>query len=231
MDELFLLTPIPMHDNIGQSLDNYSEEASNDDPDLESTKLNELISIEEVESACRVNSDHKSSGVNGIRPAYLKIPSCIKFIHALCNHFFKTGTVPSSWLEAFIKPIPKASKNSTLLPEHRGIALQSFVAKTYCRILDYLELNSILNDEQNGFRPDRCRQDHIFTLTSIIENRLLTKQDTFACFIDFQTALTGGCFGRSLRYVSKSPAISLNLYTLMLAVQLTLIVSSQTGLV
>ena len=76
-----------------------------------------------------------------------------------------------------------------------------FVAKTYCRILnsrlrDYLEESGALHDEQNGFRPDRNCQDHIFTLTTIIENRLLDKKDTFACFVDFKKAFD--CVNRNL---------------------------------
>ena len=40
-------------------------------PQLESVELNEEISIEEVEIAIQANNDHKSPGVNGIKPAYL----------------------------------------------------------------------------------------------------------------------------------------------------------------
>ena len=162
-------------------------------PQLESVELNEEISIEEVEIAIQANNDHKSPGVDGTKPAYLKNTACVKFVNALCNHCFRTGTVPSTWLEAIIKPIPKANKKSTLPSEYRGISLQSFVAKTYCRIMnnrlkDFLEINNILSDEQNGFRPDRYCQDHIFSLTSIIENRMLGRKYTFACFIDFRKA-------------------------------------------
>ena len=149
----------------------------------------------------RANNNHKSPGVDGIKPAFLKNEVCIRFIHKLCNYCFKTSEVPSAWLEAIIKPIPKGSKNSTIPSEYRGISLQSFVAKTYCRMLnarlvDYLETNKVLSDEQNGFRPNRCCQDHIFTLTSIIENRFLLKQDTFACFIDFRKAFD--CVNRQM---------------------------------
>ena len=95
----------------------------------------------------------------------------------------------------------KTSRASKLPTEYRGISLQSFVAKTYCRILnsrlrDYLEANGALCDEQNGFRPGRNCQDHIFTLTTIIENRLLNKMDTFACFVDFKKAFD--CVNRDL---------------------------------
>ena len=129
--------------------------------------------MEEVKAAIEfhANNDHKSPGKDGIKPAFIKNSACTQFIHALCNHCFKSGTVPSAWLEAIVKPIPKVNKNSTLPSEYRGIALQSFVAKTYHGILnnrlrDFLEVNNALNEEQNGFRPGRCCQDHIFTLAA-----------------------------------------------------------------
>ena len=109
--------------------------------------------------------------------------------------------MPDAWVKAIIKPIPETSRPSKLPTEYRGISLQSFVAKTYCRILnsrlrDYLEASGALFDEQNGLRPDRNFKDHIFILTAIIENRLLNKMDTFACFVDFKKAFD--CVNRNL---------------------------------
>jgi hypothetical protein len=59
-----------------------------------------------------------------------------------------------------------------------------------------LEENGALSDEQNGFRSDRNCQDHIFVLTSIIENRIAKKEDTFASFIDSKKAFD--CVSRDL---------------------------------
>ena len=136
-------------------------------PDLDPSELNRDITIEEVEAAIRANNDNKSPGVDGIKPAFIKNDACTKFIHTLCNYCFKTGTVPEAWLRSVIKPIPKSNKQSTNPSEYRGISLQSFVAKTFCRILntrlrEYLEDGNVLSDEQNGFRPDRCCQDHTY---------------------------------------------------------------------
>ena len=85
--------------------------------------------------------------------------------------------------------------------EARGISLQSLVAKTFSRLLntrlrEWLEYHDALSDEQNGFRTDRCCQDHIFALTSTIENRMAKKEDSFACFIDFKKAFD--CVNRDL---------------------------------
>lgn len=173
-------------------------------PDLDPEELDEEITIEEVKAAIHANNDYKSPGSDGIKPPFIKNDTCIRFIHTLCNHCLRTGTVPDTWLKAIIKPIPKGNKESTIPSEYRGIALQSFIAKSYCRILnnrlrEYLENNSALSDEQNGFRPNRCCQYHILTLTSIIENRMLQKKDTFACFIDFRKAFD--CVDRDLLWM------------------------------
>ena len=76
------------------------------------------------------------------------------------------------------------------------------------RLREYLEANKALNDEQNGFKPERCCQDHIFTLTSIVENRMHTKQDTFACFIDFRKAFD--CVDRELLWGKLAARFKIN---------------------
>ncbi len=55
-------------------------------------------------------------------------------------------------------------------------------------IVDNCESNNIYEDKQNGFRLKRSCEDHIYTLTSIIRNRLLHKQSTYLCSIDIQKA-------------------------------------------
>ncbi len=76
---------------------------------------------------------------------------------------------------------------------YRGISLLSCVYKLYSAILNnrlaiFFEENDILHDEQNGFRGKRSCLDHIFTLTSIVKNKLNSGQEVFACFVDFRKA-------------------------------------------
>ena len=56
------------------------------------------------------------------------------------------------------------------------------------RLQEYLESNSILVDEQNGFRAARSCIDHIFVLCSILRNRKSVGQETFIAFIDYKKA-------------------------------------------
>ena len=56
------------------------------------------------------------------------------------------------------------------------------------RFKTYLECQNLLSDEQNGVRPNRSCEDHVFVANSIIRNRLSEKKDTFGTFIDLQKA-------------------------------------------
>ena len=56
------------------------------------------------------------------------------------------------------------------------------------RIIEYLDINNLTEDEQNGFRKDRSCKDHIYSLTSIIRNRKNMGLDTFTCFVDMAKA-------------------------------------------
>ena len=51
-----------------------------------------------------------------------------------------------------------------------------------------MEHNNIICEEQNGFRASRSCEEHIFSLSSIIRNRLGQGQSTYAAFVDFQKA-------------------------------------------
>ena len=93
-----------------------------------------------------------------------------------------------------ILPIPKDSTKDQRVPLHyRGISLLSCISKLYSsflnnRLLPYLEANDMLVDEQNGFRPNRSCQDHVYAANTIIKNRLQAKQATFVTYLDLQKA-------------------------------------------
>ena len=93
-----------------------------------------------------------------------------------------------------INPIQKANCTDSRDPAgYRGITLTSAVYNLYCAILNerlnkWVEENGILADSQNGFRKHRNTDDHLSTLTSLIETRKLLKKSTFVCFVDFRKA-------------------------------------------
>ena len=96
--------------------------------------------------------------------------------------------------KCFISPIPKCSKKDPFLPSnYRGISLLSCVGKLYSsilsnRIVSYTNICNILVDEQNGFRENKSCSDHIFTLSSVIQNRSHENKPIFAAFLDMEKA-------------------------------------------
>lgn len=50
--------------------------------------------------------------------------------------------------------------------------------------------NEKIGENQPGFKEKRGKKDHIFTLNSIISNRLMKRgeEELYASFIDFKTA-------------------------------------------
>ena len=71
------------------------------------------------------------------------------------------------------------------------ISLLSHIGKIYSQVLNnrvvsYCEEIDLFCDEQNGFRQSHSCEDHIFSLTTIIRNRLKFKRDTYVAFIDMQ---------------------------------------------
>ena len=102
--------------------------------------------------------------------------------------------VPGVWQQAVISPIPKSASKDPCVPlNYRGISMLSCFYKVYSslinnRVTRHCEINNLLVDEQNGFRSDRSCQDHIYSLSTVIRNRLCDKLPTFCAFIDMKKA-------------------------------------------
>ncbi len=118
----------------------------------------------------------------------------IKCLRSLFQMCFDYSMIPSLWTQAIICPIPKSKTNDPRLPlSYRGLSILSCIYKLYSstlnnRVLTYLENNEILHEEQNGFRRDRSCIDHIFSITSIIRNKMNNKANIFVAYVDFRKA-------------------------------------------
>lgn len=156
--------------------------------------INRSISYDEIENIIMHLKNKKSVGIDNIPNEVLKNKDVIITLWKLFNIYFESGLSPSVWQKSVIKPIPKNSKKDKCVPlNYRGISLQSCIYKTYSaflnnRINDYCELLDIIVDEQNGFRKKRSCEDHIFTLTSVLQNKLNEKKSVYAAFIDLEKA-------------------------------------------
>ena len=156
--------------------------------------LNEIINIEEVKTAISALKVGKASGFDELTNEMLKSTWFTEALYVLFDFCFETGTIPSVWYKAIVSPIPKSTKNDPRIPvNYRGISLLSTVYKVYSSILNsrltnYLEQNNLLVEEQNGFRKARACIDHIFSITTVVNNRIMQNKSSFACYIDFQKA-------------------------------------------
>ncbi len=165
------------------------------DPLYESNRmLNQPITLDEVKKAVTRAKSGKAMGTDSIPNEVLKNDRIVGALHALFQLCFDSGKVPSLWTQSVINPIPKNKTNDPRVPlNYRGISLLSCIYKIYSAILNnrltkHLDDNSLIHDEQNGFREGRSCVDHIFTLSSIIRNKIQQKQDIYACYVDFRKA-------------------------------------------
>ena len=142
----------------------------------------------------------RQQGWTRIPAEAIKSVPCVSVSHTLCTQVFHEGVVPSIWKRNIILPIPKGGSKKPRIPlNYRGISLLNTTCKVYRNILhqmlsSYLENNNLIANEQNGFRAGRNCLDHIYTINRIIQNRKLSKQSTFICFIDATKAFDSSAF-------------------------------------
>ncbi len=157
-------------------------------------QLNRPIQIEEVRKAVGLAKNRKAVGTDNIPNEVLKSDAIIGALYAFFQLCFDSGRIPSIWTQSVISPIPKNRTSDPRVPlNYRGISLLSCVYKIYSSILNhrlitFFDDNNIIHDEQNGFRGNRSCIDHIYTLSSIIKNKLNQKKEIFACYVDFRKA-------------------------------------------
>ena len=164
------------------------------DEDIEST-LNQTISENEVsDSICRLKTG-KASGLDDINAEMLKSGGrlVIIFLTRLFNKVFESGCYPREWTKSIIIPIYKKG-DKTDVDNYRGISLTSILSKCYVsiinkRIYNWMETYDKISESQAGFRRHYSTIDHIYTLTSIIQERLsIRKQKLYVAFVDLRKA-------------------------------------------
>ncbi len=115
-------------------------------------------------------------------------------LYYLFTKCFDYELVPSIWLKAVITLIPKSSNKDPYVPlNYKGYSILSCVSKLFlgiinARVMNYCELCDLFVDEQCGFRKNGSCVDQLYTLTSLVRNRLSENKSTYACFIDMQKA-------------------------------------------
>jgi len=136
----------------------------------------------------------KACGPDMVPNEVLRNDALRPILLAFFNKCFDAHLVPSVWQKAVISPIPKSSSKDPYVPlNYRGISLLSCFYKLYSSLLNnriskHCESNKLIVDEQNGFRAHRGCLDHIYSLSSIIRNRMCDNLSTYCAFIDMKKA-------------------------------------------
>ena len=117
----------------------------------------------------------------------------LAFLLDLYNRIYREGTVPLTWKEAIIIPIPKPGKDPAMVGNYRPISLTSCVCKLLekmvnLRLIWFLETKNILSPYQFGFRKMRSTTDALVRLETAIHKCFEEKHHMLAVFFDLEKA-------------------------------------------
>lgn len=120
-------------------------------------------------------------------------PSTLDLILYLFNRVWSEGQFPSSWKVAIVIPLLKPEKDPSSASSYRPIALTSCLSKTMERMINrrlmyYLEVNSLLDRYQCGFRTARSTVDHLVRLETTVREAFVNRQNCLAVFFDLEKA-------------------------------------------
>ena len=124
-----------------------------------------------------------------LKPAFIKLVDQLTFIFNLC---FAANTFPGDWKIATIVPLPKEGDLSQCT-NYRPISLLPMPGKIlehiiHNRISTFCEENTILNENQGGFRKNHSTISTVASFTDNLYEALNNKEISIATFIDFSKA-------------------------------------------
>lgn len=141
--------------------------------------------------------DHKKTSVeDGITSKILlwNVESLPQTLTSIYNGCLKNACFPKRWKKARIIPIIKPGKEEILNPsKFRPISLLNVGGKVLEKLLinrinHYLYTNTLLNDNQYGFRPQRSTTDAAIALKEFIYEAFQNGQITVIVSLDVKGA-------------------------------------------
>ena len=141
---------------------------------------------DELEKDIKKTKNNKAAGLDGIPPELWKTGRFNDYLLNFCNDVYQQNKI-SVWTKGCILPFPKKSDLS--LPDnYRGITLTCIASKIYNSLLrDRIlpELEKVLRQNQNGFRPNRSTQGQILTIRRLLEGVKAKNLQATIIFVDF----------------------------------------------
>ena len=156
------------------------------------------ITMVELERAIDQSKKNKASGEDDIPYEFLKNlgPKAKELLLFLYNKCWEGNGIPVKWRTAIIKPLLKDGKDPKETVSYRPISLTCCMGKILekiiaDRLIHILEERNLINDNQAGFRPNRCTTDQVLKLVQQASDQLHNKGgDTrlLATFFDYEKA-------------------------------------------
>ena len=153
---------------------------------------NHPILREEVPAAVKSLKKGKSPGIDNIPGELVQAggDAVISALHKICNKIWQTREWPIPWTQSLIITLPKKG-NLQQCKNYRTISLRCHLPKVLLKVLFNRlkpQAESIIAEEQAGFRSGRSRTEQIFNLRILCERYLQHQQDLYHVFIDFKKA-------------------------------------------
>ena len=155
----------------------------NNEP-TEKQEYEEEIVWQELERVIGDSSTNKAAGDDNIPYDIIRKlgPKAKEFILCLYNKVWMGEQIPQRWRTAVIKPLLKEGKDPKSPGSFRPIALTSCLGKLLEKIVadrmsSYLEEHGLLNENQAGFRKERCTTDQIHKLVQMASDKLHSAKD------------------------------------------------------
>ena len=154
--------------------------------------LAEDVLIEEIRTAVKQLKNRKAPGIDGIQAEIYKYggETVIKWLHRVIQACWNSEEIPEDWRKMVLIPLHKSNSRQDC-NNSRGISLLVIAGKIFTKIiLNRISevIESLLRENQCGFRTKRGCCDQIFTLRQIIEKSLEFNNNLYICFVDFKQA-------------------------------------------
>ena len=152
------------------------------------------ISVDGVLNLLKTLNTKKAPGPDKILARVLKL--CADEIASTLTVIFtqslNTGSIPKDWLSANITPVLKKGDKSKP-NNYRPISLTSICCKIlehilYHQMMDHINTNSILIDQQFGFRSGHSCETRLISVVEDIHFAMDHSHQVDVIFIDFQKA-------------------------------------------
>jgi hypothetical protein len=155
------------------------------------------LKMEEFERVLKETSDNKAAGIDDAPYELLKHmgPKAKTLILFIYNMIWRGGEIPQKWRTALIKPLLKDGKDPTLTSSYRPISLTVCLGKVMekmiaDRLSNILEERHQINDNQAGFRRNRCTADQVLKVVQAATDEIHKKRGGAlgVIFFDFEKA-------------------------------------------